>query len=812
MKEEHVLDLIDDYVDDELPGKARDRVELHTSRCNECSAVLQSARELLQAVNDLPGEILPPPEIRDNLAREIAAMENGKGKQEGGSGMTVLYRIAATFAVVLTGVAVWWFNRPLPQEVTHAIQQPELPAIAAQPREPNANSKSPEPPAAHRKSAVKQRVNSRIDESPALPHVPDSAVVEQPLPETPPVAYGRITGVVRDNATGEPLVGANVAVKGSMKGAATDIGGSFTINNVYPGDSTLRVSFVGYRPIEIHGVSVQPDSTSTIIANLSAEAIAIQAVEVCAERPIVQKQVAASQVISSHAVPNAYTQRGFRDGGVFLRGGRTEDIRIFVEGTNGQFNTEQYDNIVDNEFRDVLAHPLSTFSIDVDAASYSNVRRFINGGQLPPKDAVRIEEMINYFQYDYPQPRDSHPFSICTESAPAPWNKSHTLLLVGLQGRTYATADLPPGNLVFLLDVSGSMNSPDKLPLVKSAFRLLVDRLRAEDRVAIVVYAGNAGLVLPSTPGNRKSDILEAIDNLEAGGSTAGGAGIQLAYTIARENFLEKGNNRVILATDGDFNVGMSSDGDLVRLIEEKRKEGIYLSVLGFGTGNYKDARMEKLADKGNGNYAYIDNLQEARKVFVGQMAGTLYTIAKDVKIQIEFNPARVRAYRLIGYENRLLAKEDFNDDTKDAGELGAGHSVTALYDIVPAGDPVSLPQVDSLKYSRNPVRRDPILADEVATIKLRYKPPADSTSRLLVSIVRAEQEGAIGEQNNLAFASGVAEFGMLLRDSRFKGSSSYESVLGRARAAKGPDSEGYRAEFIRLVDSARLLAGQEQK
>ncbi len=367
------------------------------------------------------------------------------------------------------------------------------------------------------------------------------------------------------------------------------------------------------------------------------------------------------------------------------------------------FNTEAYRHIVENPFLDVTRAPLSTFSIDVDTAAYSNTRRFLNEGRLPPKDAVRIEELINYFAYDYPQPVGDAPFSVTTEVAQCPWNSAHRLVHVGLQGKRLSRAQLPPANLVFLLDVSGSMQEPNKLPLVKSALSLLAEQLTERDRVALVVYAGSSGLVLPATTGDRKGEILAAIERLEAGGSTNGGAGIQLAYKVAADNFIRDGINRVILATDGDFNVGVTNEGDLVRLIEAKRQSGVFLSVLGFGTGNVKDATMEQLADKGNGNYAYIDTAAEARKVLGQQLGGTLATIAKDVKLQLEFNPARAAAYRLIGYENRLLRDEDFNDDTKDAGEIGAGHTVTALYEVVPAGQEWSNPGVDPLKYQTAP-------------------------------------------------------------------------------------------------------------
>jgi len=465
-----------------------------------------------------------------------------------------------------------------------------------------------------------------------------------------------------------------------------------------------------------------------------------------------------------------------------------------------EFSREQYARIVDNAFKLVMANPLSTFSIDVDRASYANMRRFLNNNQLPPPDAVRIEEMINYFVYDYPQPKGEDPFAVSMEVSRCPWNTEHQLALIGLQGLEIETEDLPPNNLVFLLDVSGSMNSPDKLPLLKSAMRLLIGQLRREDRVSIVVYAGAAGIVLEPTAD--KAKILEAINRLSAGGSTAGGAGIELAYRVARTSFIRRGNNRVILATDGDFNVGVSSDDALTRLIEQKRESGIFLSVLGFGTGNYQDSKMEKLADKGNGNYAYIDDILEAKKVLVTEMGGTLVTIAKDVKIQVEFNPAQVKAYRLIGYENRVLAKEDFDDDTKDAGELGAGHTVTALYELIPADSDEEVPVADNLKYQVTGL----VKSDDLMTVKLRYKKPDGDVSKLIVQSVKAVDIQFADPSENLRFAGAVAEMGMLLRDSEYKGSANYSQLLKRAKNSKGPDSEGYRAEFIRLVEKAQLL------
>lgn len=468
-----------------------------------------------------------------------------------------------------------------------------------------------------------------------------------------------------------------------------------------------------------------------------------------------------------------------------------------------EHNTEGYSTIHENGFKEVSINPLSTFSIDVDAASYSNVRRFINNGSLPPVDAVRIEEMINYFSYNYPQPKGDNPFSINTELSVCPWNTDNYLLHVGLQGKKMDVENLPASNLVFLIDVSGSMNSYNKLPLLKSSFALLLEQLRPSDRVAIVVYAGSSGLVLPSTPGSEKQKILDALNNLQAGGSTAGGAGLQLAYKTAEENFMEQGNNRIILATDGDFNVGASSNAEIERLIEKEREKGIFISVLGFGMGNYKDDKAEIIANKGNGNYSYIDNLQEAKKVLVNELGGTLFTIAKDVKFQLEFNPATVVKYRLIGYENRLLNEEDFQDDKKDAGEMGAGHTVTALYEIIPAKKPDS---AKPLKYQRRQLSDEALSSNDLITLKLRYKAPDGYRSKLLEQVVKNTPLDAGETSNNFRFSAAIAQFGMLLRDSEFKGTTSFESAVKLALGSKGTDEEGYRGELIRLMKSAELL------
>ena len=478
--------------------------------------------------------------------------------------------------------------------------------------------------------------------------------------------------------------------------------------------------------------------------------------------------------------------------------GRNGVVVITTKKGNGYESTnESYKEIVENQFQTTQSSPLSTFSIDVDKASYSNIRRMINNGQKVPTDAVKIEEMINYFSYSYPQPTDNHPFSINTEVTKTPWNNKTKLVRIGLQGREYKQDELPASNLTFLIDVSGSMNSARKLGLLKSSFRLLVNQLREKDKVSIVVYAGAAGVVLEPTAGDQKEKILKALYNLEAGGSTAGGEGIQLAYQLAQKHFKKGGNNRVILATDGDFNVGASSDKDMQKLIEEQRKSGVFLSVLGFGYGNYKDAKLETLADKGNGNHAYIDTLQEAQKVFGKEFGGTLYTIAKDVKIQIEFNPQNVAAYRLIGYENRLLNDEDFVNDTIDAGELGIGHTVTALYEILPVGmESDAVNPMPELKYSQRITNE---YKDELFTVKFRYKKPTKDTSVEMIHIAKNEVQEA---SEDMKFASAVALFGMQLRKSKFHNNSKMNNVIALAKQGRGEDDQGYRSEFIRLVRS----------
>ena len=476
------------------------------------------------------------------------------------------------------------------------------------------------------------------------------------------------------------------------------------------------------------------------------------------------------------------------------------------------FNTEEYESIVENPFLAATENPLSTFSIDVDGGSYSNVRRYLQQGQLPPSGAVRIEELINYFHYDYPQPVGDDPFSINTEIGECAWSPEHKLVMIGLQGKKIPVENLPASNLVFLIDVSGSMMEPEKLPLVQRSLSMLVDQLREQDRVSLVVYAGNAGLVMPSTSGMEKKKIKDAIERLEAGGSTAGGAGIQLAYKVAEQHFVKGGNNRVILCTDGDFNVGPSSDADLFDMIDKEKKSGVFLTVLGFGMGNYKDSKMEKLADKGNGNHSYIDNENEARKVLVNEFGGTLFTIAKDVKLQIEFNPAIVQAYRLIGYENRMLNKEDFNNDSKDAGELGSGHTVTAIYEIIPVGVKNEFQEsVDPLKYQKKMKPVYSIAGNEIMNIKFRYKTPDGEKSKLIEHALVYQPQTENETSVNFRFVSAVAQFGMLLRNSAFKQQSSFDKTYIMAKNSLGKDSEGYRSEFLQLIRDAGRITKNEK-
>ena len=595
-----------------------------------------------------------------------------------------------------------------------------------------------------------------------------------------------IKGIVVDRATGDPLIGANVLIKGTNQGTVADIDGKFELK-IRKECAELEVSYTGYAPQKIRACASKEVRVELEAAQTLDEVVVVGRHQVHARKFNAmgrEKAMSAPAPSMTGIIPPSHY-------------GDVPD----------QWNTDDYDVINENRFFEAAKTPLSTFSIDVDAASYSNMRRYLKNGQQPPKDAIRIEEMLNYFSYDYPEPKGEHPFELITELSDCPWQPQHKLLHIGLQGKHIPLDKLPPSNLVFLIDASGSMDAPNRLPLLQASFKLLVNQLREQDKVAIVVYAGSAGLVLEPTSGADKQKIRDAIDRLRAGGSTAGGAGIQLAYKTARENFSKGGNNRVILATDGDFNIGASSDAEMVRLIEQERESGVFLTVLGYGMGNYKDNKMQKLANAGNGNHAYIDDIGEAKKVLVNEFGGTIYTIAKDVKLQIEFNPAQVRGYRLIGYENRLLNKEDFNDDKKDAGELGAGHTVTALYEIIPAGtESAYLPSVDDLKYQQTELK-SAAKSKELCTLKLRYKEPDGTKSKLLDRPVLDKGTKLGQSSDDFRWSAAVAGFGMLLRDSEFKGEATYAQLAKLARGAQGKDPHGYRREFIEMIDLMKGLA-----
>jgi Ca-activated chloride channel family protein len=621
-----------------------------------------------------------------------------------------------------------------------------------------------------------------------------------------------IVGKVTAKDDGLPLPGVTVIVAGTTIGTQTNSVGRYSIS-VPKGYNKLVFTFVGYQKKE--AIIGKADSLNIVMTssgqNLSEVVVVGYGVQ---KRSAITGSV---QTISpGYLAPPVSNQLSGRVAGVMVgkqRGRANKTVPAPSQYANTAYappvyaNDESYQPIVENGFNNAKDNPLSTFSVDVDNASYSNMRRFINNGQLPPADAVRIEEMINYFSYDLSGPKDSEPVAIHTELSSAPWNPAHRLLRIGLKAKTIATDKLPASNLVFLLDVSGSMADENKLPLVKSAMKLLVDQLRAKDKVTIVCYAGEAGLRLAPTSGDKKAKIDSAIDQLSAEGSTNGGEGIKLAYKMAKDNFIKNGNNRIIMATDGDFNVGPSSDGDMESLIVRERETNVAISIMGVGMGNVKDSKMETLADKGNGNYFYIDNITEARKALVSEFGGTMFTVAKDVKLQVEFNPAKVQAYRLLGYEDRMLNKEDFNNDKKDAGDMGSGHTVTALYEIVPAGikDDYSV-SVDPLKYQKTNVKTTTSSSDEMLTIKFRYKQPESMVSKSSQVVVSDNPEELNKTSGDFKFAAAIAEFGMLLRDSQFKQKSNFDQAISLARQGKGEDNEGYRSEFIKLAESAKLL------
>jgi len=597
---------------------------------------------------------------------------------------------------------------------------------------------------------------------------------------------GTISGIVTDSLTGNGLPGANILIQGTSRGTATDLNGFFVLK-VSPGVYNLVISYIGYETKKIENLKVE--ATKKINLDIKLNPAQIEGEEVVITAQAMGQIKAINQQLSSNTIRSIVS---------------AETIRELPD-----FNTDEYSYIDENNFKDAIKNPLSTFSIDVDAASYSNTRRFLMEGRLPPKDAVRVEEFINYFDYDYPVSETDLPFKIFTEYSECPWNEDNYLVHIGIKGKELIKDENIPSSFTFLIDVSGSMTPENKLPLLKKAFKMLVGQLNNDDKIAIVVYAGAAGLFLPTTYGSEKAKILGAIEQLQAGGSTAGGEGIILAYKIAKENFIEDGNNRVILATDGDFNIGITNTGELVRFLNEKKKDGIFLTVLGFGEENIKDSRLEELADKGNGHYAYIDNMLEAKKVLVDEIGATLFTIAKDVKIQVEFNPAKIKSYRLVGYENKLLNDEDFEDDKKDAGEIGAGHTVTALYEIVTLENIEDLAGDFKLKYQEKVIKKSAVETEEILTVSIRYKKPDEDVSKLMSAVITGKPVSFKKTSDNFKFSAAVAQLGMLLRDSEFIGNADFDKTKELAKNSLGEDKYGYRAEFLRLLDLASGLNRQ---
>ena len=658
------------------------------------------------------------------------------------------------------------------------------------------------PPETQAAPNMERAQTTQTDPAGVRPPVPSEPVEEsQRMPRR---LTARVQGQVIDS-TGAILPGAEVTLTsdatGQLRRDYTDDAGTYNFPILRARSYTAQISLPGFRTETRSGIQVERERNARIDFELEVGQVATP-LQASAPPPPPPPPGTPAGAAEIRGVP----------GGIIGAQGSTVEGQLFPvrrfaaitdEIDQPRFNTEEYNRVVDNPFVAVLKDPLATFSIDVDTAAYANVRRFLNQRDMPPPDAVRIEEMVNYFTYDYAGPAGEHPVRVHAEVAAAPWNPEHRLVRLGVQGREVPLEERAPSNLVFLIDVSGSMADANKLPLLRDGMKLLVEQLDEDDRVAIVVYAGASGMVLPSTPGDQKPRLLRALDHLEAGGSTNGGAGIELAYDTAVDHFIEDGTNRVILATDGDFNVGVTGNGALTRLIEQKAETGVFLSVLGFGTGNYNDAGLEALADYGNGNYAYIDAIREARKVLVEQMDSTLITIAKDVKIQVEFNPAEVNAYRLIGYENRVLEHQDFNDDTKDAGEIGSGHTVTALFEVVPAGADMPLPGVDPLRYQTPSRLSGAASRGELLTVKLRYQEPAGEVSRLMEVAVTDRGAPLAEASTDYRFAAAVAGLGMILRDSPHLGSATLESVLRLAEASLGTDEEGYRAEFVELVRKA---------
>jgi Ca-activated chloride channel homolog len=795
----------------------------------ELERILEQSSEMRLLVEGIrsAGEMLAQ-ELHEEAAIDLTHAQRIRIREQAASGLrwfglrpawAISAAAAAALALVISGITLRQLRyaetdgqpvqvaelkgkEPL-RDQTQARPQAEtssLPRLRTQEvnRLPDVLQKSP--PATIQQTASNAEPERESNQAKALPA--DEPSTPAPVPKPLPV-QATLAGTVTD-AVGAAIPGVKVSIRddstGSELQAVTDEAGRYSFLSLGPGTHTVRAELPGFRAsvtnIALNNAPQKLDLNLKVSSMAETVAVSVAPAISLSTGSLTYTAEEYDAYDSRHPLPSPE-----RPGPV-----RTKGL-LPIQKSSPQFNTEAYDKISENPFLDVIQNPLSTFSIDVDTASYSNMRRFLDAGSLPPKDSIRIEELMNYFDYDYAGPKNGKPFAVHFEITETPWNPEHRLLRIGLKGREIETGKRPAGNLVFLLDVSGSMADENKLPLVKQSMHLLVDQLTESDRVAIVVYAGNTEVLLPSTPGDQKERILRSIERLNAGGSTNGASGIQLAYRTAEGNFIKGGINRVILTTDGDFNVGITNRGDLTQLIEEKAKSGIFLSALGFGMGNYKDATMELLAKSGHGNYAYIDTLNEAKKVLVQQINSTLVPIAKDVKIQVEFNPARVSAYRLIGYEDRLMAKEDFNDDTKDAGVIGAGHAVTALYELVPPGAPIQNRPVDPLKYQK-PVQPS-VSADsnELVTVKIRSKEPDKDSSVLSEFVLKESKEKFANASNDFKFAAAVATVGMVLRDSTYKGSANLERALQWAQESKGEDRYGYRAEFIRLIHRAISLS-----
>jgi len=812
------------YVLGDLPKSERAEVEVQIAASDdlrrEVDEIRATATALRQALAAAPRQELS--------GAQRAAVETEAGRQHASRlPFELLFKpawIAAAAVLVLVGMVSWRIA-----ETRLSLRQTASPGRSNTPLVAQ-NAATPAPPAisapataaaspSHHRGVGATQQTGQTGAPVATPTPAALAVVVSSA--TPGqgeriVTLGTVRGTVVD-PSGSAIAGARVTLTNESSGPVlttqSDARGVFLVAALPPGAYSVRAEMPGFKP--------QQQSQIAVIAGDWVEVARLElplspmteTVTVVGRVPELQ----ASSGERSHTAANPAllgplfrsdarnapsTPPPPRPASTPMPAATLDAVRV----QSADFNTEAYDHISDNPFILVSQDPRSTFSVDVDTASYSNMRRFLSTGALPPKDAVRIEELINYFAYDYAPPTDGRPFAVHMETAACPWKSDHRLLRIAIKGKEIPRDKQPPSNLVFLLDVSGSMQAPNKLPLVQASMKLLVNELRPQDRVAIVVYAGREGLALPSTGASEKDKILNVIENLSAGGTTQGSAGLKLAYKIAGENFIKGGVNRVILATDGDFNVGITNQGDLIRLIEDKAKSGVFLTALGYGMGNVKDSTLEKLADRGNGNYAYIDSLWEARKVLVEQIGATLVTIAKDVKLQLEFNPATVKAFRLVGYENRVLAHQDFNDDKKDAGEIGAGHTVTALYEIVPVGVAIDVPRVDPLKYQQSAAPNAESESHDLLTLKLRYKQPDASQSQLMELTLADHAEAFDRASTDFRFATAVASFGMVLRDSPYKGASSFENVLTWAKSSLGPDRGSSRAEFVTLVEKARHI------